>query len=291
MEKSEEFILNDKKERINRLKLSISDEYGNEIFTSKNQNISSNAANFLEKSPTKLDKNWLVQRVEARQKKAQKKCTNSSTKIEKTNFFRLFRNNIIFRIFFPSLLYAGDYENIPSDSLTYKLVSDASALNKLLKSCVGIVSAWLLTFLFYYYLRHSLRVEVTNAIPSVLIVFVTSLVGLSFNNPRFRCVILLILPFMATNRGRTIILMSCYQLSATSIVPNILKNLEVLQTSYGCHMQIMETQMSKLARQNNLFLRTQETLKSLQRYGEKAKRRLTDAKRLIKKVGVRFEFA
>ena len=140
--------------------------------------------------------------------KSKKKTTqielNTETKSSNKSggFLRFFKNNIIFRIFFPSLLYSSDFDDIKPDSLTFKLITDSTSLNKLVKAIAGIFGSWIIIYFVYFYLRYHLKVAINTAVPLLIIIFLIVLIGLSFSNPKFRCIILLIIPFMATSRGK-----------------------------------------------------------------------------------------
>jgi hypothetical protein len=199
-----ETILNEKRNCLKRLRSSIADDCESGIFVenSDNQKSKSNEKSSHE-SDSDVNKNKFLEVLKKRNKTTQIELntiedTDDNEKKHKI-FFRLFKNNIIFQIFFPSLLYTSDFDKIRPGLAD--LIKDGSSLNKLLKSFVGILCSWVVIYCVYFYLRYHLRINVEIATPLLAILFVILLIGLSFNNPKFRCIVLLIVPFMATNRG------------------------------------------------------------------------------------------
>ena len=197
MRKSIDSIFEEKKQNLERLKLSIEDNFDDDILSENND-----IGKLLKNStsvPFKTDRNKFLEKLKTKKKTNQldlNKSANSST-----GFISHIRNNLLFRVYFPSLLYSSDRDTAIPESATFQLVTEGTSLNRLVKATTGIVGAWIITYFAYLYLRYHLRTEVTTAIPLLITLFIVFLMGLSFSNPKFRCITLLIIPFMATNRG------------------------------------------------------------------------------------------
>jgi hypothetical protein len=198
-----ENILKDKKDSLIKLKLDIADDYGSEFFVDNSENIK-----FIDtkKSIKKFDtdvKNKFLEILKTKHQTTQvelnSKTSNFQNEKKHKIMLRFFRNSIIFKLFFPSLLYTIDINNVQPNMAN--LLKDGSGLNKLAKTVLGIFCSWVVIYFVYFYLRYHLRINAEVAMPLLSAIFFIVLIGLSFNNPKFRCIVLLIVPFMATNRG------------------------------------------------------------------------------------------
>ena len=170
------------------------------------------------------------------------------------NCFRMFKNFTFFYIFFPSLLYLKDFKEIDRKSFRYNLIKKGSLLNKLISSFVGILATWVFTYLLYIYLKH-LRVDSNKTSFTLLLFFTIMLIGLAFDNKKFRCTVLLVIPFMATSRGRSIILMTCYKQVVNVILPNIIENLTHLYFCLSCNKKLLCELLHGSAKNSN-FVQT-----------------------------------
>jgi len=203
MKRNVEIILKDKRDSLKRLKSSIVEECDGEIFlkNSESPTIKSNKKSSL-KSDADL-KSRFLEILKTKKKTTQLELNSETTNVENEKkrkiFFRIFKDNIIFKMFFPSLLYTTDLDNIQPGMAS--LIKDGSGLNKLTKTFVGIFCSWMVIYFIYFYLRYHLRINAEVAMPLLSAIFFIVLIGLSFNNSKFRCIVLLIVPFMATNRG------------------------------------------------------------------------------------------
>lgn len=192
-----------------------------------------------------------------------KRLSRSSIMLdENKGRFRFFRNFIFFKIFFPVLVYKTDLAQLHQYSILNDLVTNGSTLNKVIKSLFGFFSACLITFMFYYYLRYLLQTEASKATLLIIMLFLVLTIGLVLDFSKFRCIILLIIPFMATNRGRTLILMNCVTLTSNHIIPNIFKNMESLQFTFNCNKQELESQLLKLSKKHDIFCQLWRKLKT-----------------------------
>ena len=199
-----ENILKDKKDSLIKLKLDIADDCDSEIFVDNSENLKFKNP---KKTNQKFDADVNIKFLEILKTKHQttqielnSKTTNIENEKKHKIFFRFFRNCIIFKLFFPSLLYTIDINNVQPNMAN--LIKDGSGLNKLAKTVLGIFCSWVVVYFVYFYLRYHLRINAEVAMPLLSAIFFIVLIGLSFNNPKFRCIVLLIVPFMATNRGK-----------------------------------------------------------------------------------------
>lgn len=160
----------------------------------------------------------------------------------KSGPFRFFRHFLLMRIFFPALIYRADMPN-PSrkDRISFRdaLALDGTPPNKTIKSMAGLLCALVLTWLIYIYMRYQIQVESFKAATTLCLVFGLLLVGLVSNWPKFRCIVLLTLPYMASSRGRAILLMNCVSLTSTIVLPNMMANFEQIEQSLVCNREIV----------------------------------------------------
>lgn len=109
----------------------------------------------------------------------------------------------------------------------------------MVKSAVGVLAAFGLTYLIYLYLRHQLRADLFKATVTLTVVFALLSYGLGSNWPKFRCVVLLTIPYLATSRGRALVLMNSISMTTNLLVPNMFANVEQLQRSFMCNKQLV----------------------------------------------------
>lgn len=126
-----------------------------------------------------------------------------------------------------------------SNPLINSLMRDGSALNKSLKSMSAVICTIIFTYLIYSYLRYQVRADAIKATITLCVLFPVLLIGLTSNSPKFRCIVLLTLPYMASSRGRAIILMNCATLTTNTVMPNILRNFEQIQRTFICNRQLV----------------------------------------------------
>jgi len=114
--------------------------------------------------------------------------------------------------------------------------------------------------------------------------------GLTSGNKKFRAIILLCLPFLATNRGRGILIFNCYEIAASEILPNIEKNIHFLENYYECNRKVIKGHTAKLVKNSDAFqnlIKTGEDFKFLSR---KIKTDLSNKRQTIKKKLENLEF-
>lgn len=90
------------------------------------------------------------------------------------------------------------------------------------------------------YFRYQIKIDADKATATLFLLFVVLIVGLSSNWPKFRCVVLLALPYMASSRGRAIVLMNCVSLTTTVVAPTIMNNLRQLHHFLTCNVDMVE---------------------------------------------------
>lgn len=110
---------------------------------------------------------------------------------------------------------------------------------KLVKSSLGVFSALILTFLIHIYFRYQIKVDPNRVCITLFTFFLLLLVGLTINGRKFRCIVLLALPYMASSRGRAIVLMNCMSLTTTVVAPSILNNLQQLHHFTICNVDMV----------------------------------------------------
>lgn len=108
--------------------------------------------------------------------------------------------------------------------------------------------------------------------------------GLGFKaNSRFRCITLLVIPFMTSSRGRAFFLMNCLSLSTTHITPNVLKNIQILRYSYACNKQLVRDHMIQTARESDTSLLMKKKIGQLKEFSRKMQKGLKAVKRVVDK--------
>ena len=198
-------------------------------------------------------------------------------------FFRIFKDYTIFYLYFPCLLYIKDFKNLDIKSFKYKLVQKGSLINNFLVSLTGITGAWLITFAFNWYLKSQLKLDSNSISLTLLIFFIFMLLGLSFNNKKFRCIVLLIIPFFATNRGRSIFLMRCLKLVVNVIVPNIFNNLRNLSFTFSCNRSLLFRLLGDSARHDNFIQSTLDAFDKVKRKTQKIEKALKTTERVLQR--------
>lgn len=145
------------------------------------------------------------------------------------------KNIFLVRFFFPALIYHSDSKSSSFiDSLLGK-----KHLNKFIKSSLGILFSLTLTYLIYIYFRFQIKAEADKAGLTIFILFIILIIGLTSDWPKFRCIVLLALPYMASSRGRAIVLMNCVSLTTTVVAPTIINNLQQLHHFTVCNVDMV----------------------------------------------------
>ncbi|RMZ97662.1 DC-STAMP domain-containing 2 [Brachionus plicatilis] len=212
------------------------------------------------------------------------KNRSSLKAIDDANFdgnFRLVGKCVITKLFFPALVYKADMEKRYKFKIFNLLVSDSSILNKTVKSLTGLAATCLLTYTIFLYVKHIVQIRAILATFLIIIIFLILSFGLVFDNAKFRCIVLLIIPFMASNRGRGIILMNCYSLCTKYVLPNALDNLDVLQETYSCNKKMMSEQTKKLVRGDSAYHDFQEKVNYMRQVGENVEDSLDTVKKVM----------
>lgn len=188
------------------------------------------------------------------------------------------RNSVFLKLFCPVLVYKRDFESDNEESFRHKIVTDGTGINSIIKSITGVLAASIISYLMYLYIQIEFKLDNVHMVPLITAIFVIFATGLSRNNPKFRCITLLIIPYMATNRGRTAILMNTVALSSQHVVPNVFKNLEQLHSSFICNKQMLEEQLVKSSKQNQNYKEMKATINEIQKTSDRILKRLNDTK-------------
>lgn len=197
--------------------------------------------------------------------------------------FRLLGKLITTKIFFPALVYQADMEKTYKLKILNSLISDSSILNKTIKSLAGLAASCLLTYVILLYVKYIAQVRALGASIFIILIFIILSIGLVFDNAKFRCVVLLIIPFMASSRGRAVILMSCYTMCTKYVLPNALDNFDVLQESFSCNKKMMSQQTKNLINGNSDYQDLQEKVNYMRKVQENIGDSLDTAKKVMTK--------
>lgn len=197
--------------------------------------------------------------------------------------FRWLGKFVTTKIFFPALVYQADMEKPYKLKIFNSLISDSSILNKTIKSLTGLAATCVLTYTILFYIKYVAEVRAFVASIFIILIFITLSIGLVFDNAKFRCVILLIIPFMASSRGRAVILMSCYTMCTKYVLPNALDNFDVLQEAFSCNKKMMSQQTKNLIRGNTAYQDFKEKVNYMRQVKENADNSLETAKKVIAK--------
>ncbi len=207
---------------------------------------------------------------------------------EQTNpiqIFNSFTRKALNKLFFPKIFCQNLFYNSDlnyANNLIRTILTDDSILNKLIKSLTGIAASLGLTWLFYFYFRFQLRIDAEKTTIFVLIISIVLLYCLTFSrNRQLKAIVLLMIPFMASNRARSVLVLNCFVLSTTLIIPNIIQNLNSLHQSYLCNMQIVGEQIEQHVKRED---GVQMMLKRAKSIRKNALKKIEDLKRVQKKV-------
>ncbi|CAF0889365.1 unnamed protein product [Brachionus calyciflorus] len=212
-----------------------------------------------------------------------KKLNSKSKKSDSGGQWRFFGKFPLFKIFFPALVYKQDLEKKYSSKFLNDLVTDGTIWNKTIKSIIGLLGSTLITFLIYLYLKFIVQANALKASYFVIITFLVLSVGLVFDNPKFRCIVLLIIPMMASSRGRAIILMNCYTLTSVFVVPNILNNIELLEETYNCNKRLVKEKTKYLARNHDVYYEFKDKVRQMEEIRDDMRRSMATTKKVLQK--------
>jgi hypothetical protein len=280
--------------KINRLKSVNHDSNDNLSFSSSNESNYNQSKNFDSNAKINLDlaRNEFYLNLEYKKiPLSNSKFTSMSKDAETSSlikqaeykFFRIFKYCTIFYFYFPCLLYSKDLKDVNTKSFRYKLIQKGSFINNFLNSLTGILGAWLITLAFNWYIKNQLRLDSNKISLFLLVFFIIMLFGLSFNNKKFRCIILLIIPFFATNRGRSFFLMRCIKLVMTIIIPNIFNNLRNLSFAFICNRSLLFRLLGDAVKHDDFIQSTIETFDRIQKKTKKIEKALITTKRALKR--------
>lgn len=210
---------------------------------------------------------------------------NSSLKVKVFNSIsrRILKNIILFKIFCPNLLYKIDFSY--SNKLLKSITTDGTLSNNLIKSIFGILASLVLTLILYLYLRYQLLTEVNDATFYIILTFIILIYGLVFNkNSKFRAIVLLMIPFMASNRTRAVLILNCCVISKSILLPNIIQNLGSLQESYICNLNIFSDQVEDHANKNENAIKIKKMMNNAKKIRKNAIKKANELKKTQKKM-------
>lgn len=112
--------------------------------------------------------------------------------------------------------------------------------NFLLKSLVGFLAGFLLTYVFFMFFVLTLNFRISTATTICSVVGGVLTLGLAFSKT-VRCVVLMIVPQLFTVRGRQALLAYAFILALTGPGRNTLNNMRVMSESLACgHEQLRQ---------------------------------------------------
>ena len=199
--------------------------------------------------------------------------------------FNSFSRKVLNKLFLPKIFCPNLFYNIDlkyANKLIKTLLTDDSLPNRLIKSMAGILASLGLTWLLYFYFRFQLRIDAEKTTIFLLTIFLLLIYCLTFSrNRQLKAIILLMLPFMASNRARSVLVFNCCVLTTTIIIPNIIQNLESLHQSYLCNMEVVGEQIEQhVERQDSV----QSMVKKAKSIRKNALKKIKDLKKVAKKV-------
>lgn len=196
----------------------------------------------------------------------------------------LFKNSLFCKLYCPNLLYKIDY-NKYGNLILKTITKDGTFLNNLLKSLTGIVSSIVLAIIIYFYFRYISKTEAIKAAIFLIILFIILIYGLAFNNNRkFRAIILLIIPFMASNRTKGFLVLNCCVLSSSIIIPNIFQNIGSLKKSYTCNLNMLNDQVEEHANKDENSNKIKKLIKSVKTIKKNVGKKVNEIKKVQKKM-------
>jgi hypothetical protein len=201
------------------------------------------------------------------------------------SFFRRF---LLFHLFFPNFVYKIDLVNSRTIIRTHffrDLIKEGTKLNNYVKFTTGLFFAWLLTYIIYTYIRYEIKLDGGQAFISLIVIFSILSIGLGQNHPKFRCITLLVIPFMASSRGRTFLIMNCVNLSSSHVLTNLFKNIQILTLSYSCYKQMIANELKILAKENDITRWTYQRIDKIKELSEKMSNQANTIKNVAKKTG------
>ena len=168
-----------------------------------------------------------------------------------------------------------------------RLVQRGTLPNRLAMLCAWQLFACGLTWLAWLYMRVEVGAEPARALVALTGLFVVLAVGLCRRrrrgNERLRCVALLVIPFMASSRGRSLLLMHCVSLSAEHVLANTLRNAEAVESAYACTRRSAQAHWARLAQSSDAAVQARQRLVALRRVAERARARVRAAKRVLQR--------
>jgi hypothetical protein len=209
--------------------------------------------------------------------------------------FKYFKNFTICKIFCETLVFKQDLNEKSAccclSSFKDHLIRDGSIGNKIIKTLTGIVFSWLLIIPIYLYLRFIMKINSTNAAIFLTVTFFVLIFGLSFNNKKFRSIVMLMFPMFATNRGKGMIILCCVSLASAYIIPNIFVNIKWLQMNYMCNMQLIESYSKQRLKQTDIYHLILNLINDLKYFSETVHKTMSTLKRFLIKISGYFKKA
>jgi len=127
-----------------------------------------------------------------------------------------------------------------------------------------------------------MKLDPLNTVQVSLFIFTCLIYGLSSDNKKFKAIILLCLPFLVTNRGRGILIINCYEIATSEILPNIEKNIQFLRSYYECNKKVIKVHSSKITKNSEFYRSIISTAEDFKRISKQQKKALSNKRRAFK---------
>ena len=188
------------------------------------------------------------------------------------------------RIFCPNLLFESDYLRYNFGSAIKSFSKDGSTFNRIVKSLAGLVSAWVLSYLVYVYLKFNVHYDIYESMNIVSVIFIILSLGLTLENRPFRAVVLLTLPLLSSNRGKSFLYLNMLSICLTTIVPNFMRNIQLLQLALACNMDLIQHQFQDLFNQDERMLELLKIIADTKRLCDRIKHVFKTIKMFLRKI-------
>ncbi|XP_044264380.1 DC-STAMP domain-containing protein 2-like [Tribolium madens] len=127
----------------------------------------------------------------------------------------------------------------------YKLKHDGSFENYIVKSILGFIGGFVLTYIFFMFFVVQLNFKLSTATMMCSIFGSVLMLGLAFSR-YIRCVVFLTLPQFFSKRGRQALLAYAFILAITGPAKNTLNNMGILSESMACGQEQLKSAVRQI---------------------------------------------
>ncbi|RZC33618.1 DC-STAMP domain-containing protein 2-like [Asbolus verrucosus] len=139
--------------------------------------------------------------------------------------------------------------SLPEDSrlhrLLFRLKRDGSFENYVLKSVLGFVGGFVLTYVFFMFFVVQLNFKLSTATMMCSVFGSVLMLGLAFSR-HIRCIVFLTLPQFFSKRGRQALLAYAFILAITGPAKNTLNNMGILSESLACGQEQLKSAVKQI---------------------------------------------